>query len=107
MAQKVHIVLEDDLDGTVTTQAIKFSVGGAAYEIDLNDKNADELHKALAPFVGGASRKTGRPTSSTRRTPSVGGSAAEIRVWVSSNGMTVPARGRIPADVRPAYDAAH
>jgi len=106
MAQKVHIVLEDDLDGSVATQTIRFSVGGAAYEIDLNDKNADKLHKALAPFVG-AARETGRSAGSTRRTQSVGGSAAEVRAWASSNGLAVPARGRIPADVRSAYGAAH
>jgi hypothetical protein len=106
MAQKVHIVLEDDLDGSVATQTIKFSIGGSAYEIDLNDKNTDRLHKALAPFVA-AARKTGRSTNSTRRTPSVGGSAAQIRAGGSSGGLTVPARGRIPADVRSAYDEAH
>lgn len=106
MAQKVHIVLEDDLDGSVATQTIKFSFGGAAYEIDLNDKNADKLNKALAPFVG-AARKTGRSASSTRRISSPSGSAAEIRAWASSNGLAVPARGRIPANVRSAYDAAH
>lgn len=106
MAQKVHIVLEDDLDGSLATQTIKFSLGGAAYEIDLNDKNADKLSKALAPFVG-AARKTGRSARPARRTSSASGSAAEIRAWASSNGLTVPARGRIPADVRSAYDAAH
>ncbi|HRK44564.1 MAG TPA: Lsr2 family protein, partial [Nocardioides sp.] len=43
MAQKVHIVLEDDLDGSDATQTVSFALDGTAYEIDLNDKNAAAL----------------------------------------------------------------
>ena len=34
-------------------------------------------------------------------------SAREIRDWARSNGYKVPDRGRIPADVREAFEAAH
>ena len=40
MAQKVHITLEDDLDGGDATETVAFGLDGRSYEIDLNDKNA-------------------------------------------------------------------
>jgi hypothetical protein len=48
MAQKVHIVLEDDLDGSAATETVSFGLDGKTYEIDLNDKNAAKLRDALA-----------------------------------------------------------
>ena len=48
MAQKVHIVLEDDLDGSPATETVSFGLDGKTYEIDLNDKNAGKLRDALA-----------------------------------------------------------
>ena len=108
MAQKVHIVLEDDLDGTPATETVSFGLDGTTYEIDLNDKNAAALRDALAQYVG-AGRKaggTGRRTRSTTKS-TTGPSAREVRDWARSNGHTVPDRGRIPADVREAFDAAH
>ncbi|KRB80293.1 hypothetical protein ASE01_02045 [Nocardioides sp. Root190] len=112
MAQRVNIVLVDDIDGTDATQTVAFGVDGASYEIDLNDKNASALRDALAPYVGHA-RKVGRGGAGAKRSargaaPAAGGvSAKEIREWARSNGHSVPERGRIPADVREAYDAAN
>lgn len=106
MAQKVQIILEDDLDGGEATQTMSFGFGGATYEIDLNDKNAAKLEKALAPFIE-AGRKVGK-TATTRGRKTLGGpSASEVREWALANGHDVPARGRIPAGVRDAYDAVH
>jgi Lsr2 len=110
MAQKVHIVLEDDLDGTAATETVSFGLDGKTYEIDLNDKNAGKLRDALAQYVG-AGRSVGSATRRARRSStgstSLGPSAREVRDWARSNGHTVPDRGRIPADVRSAFDAAH
>lgn len=36
-----------------------------------------------------------------------GPAPADIRAWATETGLEVPATGRIPADVRAAYDAAH
>src|SRR6476659_8365395 len=99
MAQKVHIVLEDDLDGSDATQTVTFGLDGTSYEIDLNDKNAGALRDALATYVGHGRKVTGsrrgrRSTAST----STGHSAKEIRDWARSNGRKVPERGRIPGD---------
>ena len=107
MAQKVHIVLEDDLDGSPATETVSFGLDGKTYEIDLNDKNAKALRDAMARYVGAARRSGGSRGTAAKRRTQVGTSAREIRDWARSNGHKVPDRGRIPADVRSAFDAAH
>ena len=109
MAQRVSIVLEDDIDGSVADETVTFALDGASYEIDLNAKNAGALRDALAPYVGHGRRSTGR------RTPGrpAGGRAtakrdlADVRDWARSNGHKVSDRGRISAEVQAAYDKAH
>jgi hypothetical protein len=108
MAQKVHIVLEDDLDGSPATETVTFGLDGKTYEIDLNAKNAGKLRDSLAQYVGsgrsvGGARRGRKPAVATN----LGPSAREVRDWARSNGHDVPDRGRIPADVRSAFDAAH
>ena len=66
MAQKVHIVLEDDLDGSDASQTVSFGLDGATYEIDLNDKNAAALRDALAKYVGHG-RKVGDRVATLQR----------------------------------------
>lgn len=110
MAQKVNIVLVDDIDGSEATQTVSFGLDGTSYEIDLNDAHASELREALAGYVGHARKVTGsrRRSNGSRSTGSTSAhSPAEVREWARSNGYDVPARGRIPADVRQAFDAAH
>lgn len=114
MAQKVNIVLVDDIDGSEATETVAFGLDGTSYEIDLNDTHAQELREALAGYVGnarkvsGARRTSGRKSSSSASSSasSSGASAAEIREWARSNGYEVPERGRIPGNVREAFDAA-
>lgn len=110
MAQKVQIVLEDDIDGGEATQTVTFGLDGTNYEIDLNDANAEKLRDAFAPFVGharklsaGASRRGRRPAGGAAGAS--GASAKEIREWARSNGYSVPERGRIPAEVRNAFES--
>ena len=113
MAQKVSIQLVDDIDGSDATQTVSFGLDGADYEIDLNDEHAEALREALAPYVGharksgGARRGGGRRASSAPSASASGPSAKEVREWARENGHDVPERGRIPAEVREAYDAAH
>lgn len=107
MAQKVHITLEDDLEGGDATETVSFGLDGKTYEIDLNDKNSAALRAALARYVGAARRSGGRATTAAKRRTQMGTSAREIRDWARSNGHKVPDRGRIPADVRDAFEAAH
>jgi nucleoid-associated protein Lsr2 len=115
MAQKVHIVLVDDLDGSDGTQTVSFGLDGTSYEIDLSDDNAAKLRDALAPYVAHGRKVTGS-RGGRRRSGAAGGAAkaaggaatpAEIREWARGQGMDVPERGRVSADVRAAYEAAH
>lgn len=104
MAQKVNIVLVDDIDGSDAEETINFGLDGKSYEIDLNAKNAKKLRDALAPYVAHARRNASR---SRRRTAADRSSASEIRAWARENGYDVSERGRVPADIKAAYDAAH
>ncbi|MCW2794590.1 Lsr2 family protein [Nocardioides sp.] len=108
MAQKIHIVLEDDLDGSEAVETVTFGLDGTSYEIDLNKKNAAGLRDALSAYVGHG-RKVGNGPRRGRKAsaPVSGTSAREIRDWARSNGLTVPDRGRVSAEVREAFDAAH
>ena len=107
MAQKVNIVLVDDIDGSDATQTVTFGLDGASYEIDLNDQHATQLRDALAAYVGHARKVGGRAGARRAKASSGdGASAKEIREWAKSNGHSVPERGRIPADVREAFEAA-
>lgn len=108
MAQKVSIVLTDDLDGSDAAETISFSLEGSSYEIDLSEQNANRLRDALRPFIDAGRRTTGRAKGTTpRRRSSKGGQATDIRAWAAEQGMNVSARGRVPAPIRAAYEAAH
>ncbi len=111
MAQKVQVVLIDDLDGGEAAGTVSFGLDGATYEIDLSEQNAAQLREALAPWVGNARRVSGRPTRSGGRRG--GGSSSSstdttaIRAWAKENGFKVSERGRISQEVQEAYAAAH
>lgn len=111
MAQKVNIVLIDDIDGNDADETVSFALDGKDYDIDLNSANAQKLRDALAPYIGHARRATGGRSSGGRGRRSRGGEsgvpASEIREWARQNGWDVPERGRVSADVREAYAAAH
>ena len=119
MARKIVHQLVDDIDGTVldvgSGETIYFALDGVAYEIDLTDENAAALRDALAPYVSaGRSVSSGRSGSSgasgagarKRRRPGQEDYSA-IRAWAKDNGYQVSERGRVPAAVAEAYEAAH
>lgn len=113
MAQKVQVLLVDDLDGGEASETVSFALDGSNYEIDLSGKNAEELRDAFAKYVGSA-RKSGRATSSSSRSSSRrsgGGTtsmdrdqAAAIRSWAKGKGLQVSDRGRIPATIIEQYN---
>jgi hypothetical protein len=107
VAQRVHIVLEDDLDGSRADETVTFGLDGSTYEIDLSKKNAAKLRDALAAYVGVARRVPGRGGRRSRGRSGSGPSASQVRDWARSHGYEVSDRGRVPADVRAAYDAAN
>lgn len=110
MAQRVNVVLVDDIDGKDAEETVSFALDGVDYEIDLSDKHAGELRNALSLYIGHARRTGGRRKSGRRPsapTADNGTSAADIRAWARENGWDVPERGRVSADVRQAYAAAN
>jgi hypothetical protein len=119
MAQRVNVVLVDDIDGTDAVETVTFALDGVEYEIDLSEQNADKLREAVSLYVGHARRTGGRRRSGSGQTEqksrsrnnstasSDGPSASEIREWARANGHTVPDRGRVSSEVREAYAAAH
>jgi hypothetical protein len=64
MAQKVNIVLVDDLDGTEgAAETIAFGMDGDQFEIDLTEENAAKMRQAFAPYLAVAratQRRRGR-----------------------------------------------
>ncbi|WP_370250017.1 Lsr2 family protein [Nocardioides sp.] len=110
MVQKINVVLVDDIDGSEAHETLVFALDGATYEIDLNEEHAAQLREALAPFLGHARKvSAGARRAATRsKAPAGGGgpSAREIRDWARSQGLEVPERGRIPAEIREAFESA-
>lgn len=108
MAQRVQIILEDDLDGGDASETITFGLDGVTYEIDLNEKNAGALRDALAGYVGAARRVSGRKSSgSSSSSRAKSGELSKIREWARANGYEVSDRGRISEKVREAYAKAN
>jgi hypothetical protein len=110
MVQRVTIQLVDDIDGKEIAdgkgETVSFALDGTTYEIDLSKKNADAFRGLFQDHIAVA-RKAGRKTAAVSRKSSGGPSAADVRDWARSNGMDVPDRGRIPTEVREAFDAAN
>jgi hypothetical protein len=103
MAQKISIQLIDDIDGTDAAESVPFALDGQSYVIDLSEKNAQALRDALALYIAHAQRDTRRSRGRSRS----GSTASDIRAWARSAGYDVPDRGRVAAEIKAAYDAAH
>ena len=121
MAQKVQVILVDDVDGGEAKETVSFALDGVSYEIDVSEANASKLRDALAPWVGHARRTGGRSGGGGgTRARSGGGSGgsgrsrgnskhdlSDVRSWARENGFQVSDRGRVSSEVMSAYDAAH
>ena len=114
MAKQVITVLTDDLDGGEADRTVEFGLDGVNYTIDLSEKNAGKLRKALEPFLSAATRlgrNGGAPAAAAtaRRATPVATSRSSrdqnqaIREWANKNGHNVSERGRIPSHVVEAY----
>jgi hypothetical protein len=110
MAKQVQTRLVDDLDGSEAAETVLLGLDGKAFELDLSEKNAKKLRKALEPFLAGARRSGGgsrgrqRGGGSASRSTSDRDRNTAIRDWARQNGRQVADRGRIPASVIEAYD---
>lgn len=110
MAQRVEVRLTDDLTGddipSGRGETVTFALDGHTYEIDLTNKNAGALRKALSPYIG-----VGRRVRTSRgvkvRHIQVGPDARTIKEWARANGYEVADRGRVPNEIREAFEAAN
>ncbi|QKJ18868.1 histone-like nucleoid-structuring protein Lsr2 [Microbacterium hominis] len=117
MARRIVHQLVDDIDGSVLEvgegESVLFSLDGVAYEIDLSDANAAELRDSFARWTAAArtvssSRAAAAAASSGRKRRRPGQQDySGIRDWAKENGYKVSDRGRVPASVIEAYEAAH
>jgi hypothetical protein len=110
MASKTVVYMEDDIDGGDAAETVTFAVDGVTYEIDLNDKNAAKLRKAVEPYVGAARRVGGRKARGVPAQPTSGAPGhdrdqlAQIRAWAAVQGLEVAGRGRIASAVIEAWE---
>jgi Lsr2 len=111
MAKQVITVLTDDLDGGDADRTIEFGLDGVNYTIDLSDKNAGKLRKALDPYLSVAARagRTGTHGRIASRSAAPSRSSRDqnqaIREWAAKNGYEVSERGRIPSSIVEAFHA--
>ncbi|HEU4348010.1 MAG TPA: Lsr2 family protein [Actinoplanes sp.] len=108
MAKQVITLLTDDLDGGEADRTVEFGLDGVNYTIDLSEKNAGKLRKALDPYLNAATRVGRNGADSRRRVASSTGRASRdqnqaIREWAAKNGYEVSERGRIPSSIVEAY----
>lgn len=110
MAQRVEVVLIDDVDGGDAAETVTFGLDGVTYEIDLSDKNARKLRDDFATWSGHARRAGSTGRSVSRKRPGTSAKRSDlsaVREWARQNGHNVSERGRISAEVQEAYDKAH
>ena len=102
MAQRVEVILEDDIDGGPPDETVRFAINGTQYEIDLSSENAQALRSSLGRYIehkaSGAPRQTRSPRKRT--------DTSAVRAWAKERGMEISERGRIPASVMKEYEAA-
>jgi nucleoid-associated protein Lsr2 len=115
MAKATVDVLVDDLDGSDGVETVRIGWNGDWRELDLSKKNLASLSKALDKYwnVSRPVSAEGRPSRRRPKTTSSSSSATVtrdpklIRAWATDNGISVPARGRIPGDVERRYNEAN
>ena len=87
MASKTTVELLDDVDGKPEAETIVFGIDGREFEINLSEKNAKALRKAIEPCVGAARRVSGRLTRGNTTKVATGVDNQAVRAWAASNGI--------------------
>jgi Lsr2 len=111
MAQKVQVLLTCDLDedDTPAVETVTFGYDGYTYAFELCDAHLEEFNNVMQGYTASARRADG---AGRRARPAAPGRPARedlgaVREWARANGFDVSDRGRIPGEVRDAYEAAH
>jgi hypothetical protein len=108
MAQKVNVILVDDMNGEKADETVGFGLDGTGYEIDLNLKNSQALRDLLKPYI----EKGRKVTSAARRAPRARTASDEernkrVRAWAKEQGFKISERGRVSAEIAAKYEAAN
>ena len=109
MVARTVVTFVDDLDGREVGDAgrtVGFSYDGVDYQIDLGPKNLGKLEKALGPFISAATKVGGKRGRSNSRATDLASDTQAIRQWARESGYQISDRGRIPAVVIEAWNAA-
>lgn len=114
MAQRTEVLMTCDVhDGdAVAVETVAFTVEGKSYECELCDAHLAEFREATEIWSS-HSRPVGRRPSPERSDrahrgrPENGPSTAGVREWARTQGIPVSERGRLPAELRASFDAAH
>jgi hypothetical protein len=127
VVQRTIVIVEDDLDGSEAVEAVRITIQGVQYELDLSERNFAKLQKALDPYLSVARRVGGSRNGAirARSTDVVVGDVligdadvddsdvgevavdnAAVRAWAGSNGIRVSGRGRISRAVIAQFRAA-
>jgi hypothetical protein len=115
MAQKVQVVLTCDLDEdeVPAVQTVTFGYDGYSYAFELCEQHLEEFNEQMHGYIASArladgprrrrasAASEGRPRRSASEPPS-----GDIRSWARGAGYEISDRGRIPADIRSAYEEA-
>lgn len=105
----------DDLEGVQADETVTFALDGISYEIDLTHDNAEKLRELLAPYTDKGRRQSSRSGAGRGRAAARGAGRApggdpdtdKVRAWAKENGLDVKDRGRVPGEIRKAYEKAH
>lgn len=103
MAQRVEIILSDDVDGSTATGTVNFAFDGVSYEIDLSEENQNKFRDQMSVWVTNARRV--RRASAPKKGRPDGPTGSEVRAWAKAKGFDVSSRGRVPAEIKAAYEA--
>lgn len=104
MAEILTTTIVDDLTGSLLEESerkrVLFGVNGREFRLDVDANGKQQFMDALKPFMKAATELAKPRTKGGRD------KAGEIRAWAKANGHAISDRGRIPADIQKAYDAA-
>jgi hypothetical protein len=107
MAKRTSTIVIDDLTGAELGDdavTVTFTLEGSAYEIDLATTSAADLREALEPFIA-AARRVGRTGRGSASSSAPSGEQSAARAWLIEQGVDVPSRGRLSAELLERYRA--
>jgi hypothetical protein len=96
------------------TETRELTVGGVRYRTVLCEANAKDFDADMERWTEHAEKITGSHSSgkskavgATKSKPKGDDRSVQVREWARTQGMQVSDRGRLPAEIVAAYDAAH